>query len=287
MSVGFSARAYSSPGKPAGFVNDYTGTLKSNEVADLSNKLTQFSKDTSNEISVVIIKSLDGDTIENYAVKLFEDWKIGKDKKDNGVLLLVAIDDKKMRIETGYGLEGALPDATTYQIVTNTLKPAFQNNDYYGGINAGVDKIISATRGEYTADPVPTSSNSFKLNFDTIIAIIIGLFYVLMGLWRYLAKSKSWWQGGVLGLVIGLVIALIFLRTLVYLIILPVIVALLGLFADFMVSRVLPQPKVDGKNSNNIWFLGGGGGSGGGFGGGGFGGFGGGGSGGGGSSGGW
>ncbi len=286
ISVGFSARAYSSPGKPAGFVNDYAGTLNSSEKADLSAKLTQFSKDTSNEISVVIIKSLDGDTIENYAVKLFEDWKIGKDKKDNGVLLLVAIDDRKMRIEVGYGLEGALPDATAYQIVNNTLKPAFQTGDYYTGINAGVDKIMAATRGEYTADPVSKNSQSGGLSFDTIIAIIIGLFYVLMGLWRYLAKSKSWWQGGVIGFFFGLVIALILFRTLVYLIILPLSIAILGLFADFMVSRVLPKPKEGGKGSGGIWFLGGGG-SGGGFGGGGFGGFGGGGSGGGGSSGGW
>ncbi|MFZ4631770.1 MAG: TPM domain-containing protein [Patescibacteria group bacterium] len=286
LSVGFSARAYSNPGKPAGFVNDYAGMLSSAQVSELNNKLIQFSKDTSNEISVVTINTLEGDTIENYAVKLFADWKIGKDKKDNGVLLLISLSDRKMRIEVGYGLEGALPDATAYEIVTNTLKPAFQNSNYYEGINASVDKIISATRGEYTADPVSTKLSFKNLSIDSIFWIFIGIFYALSALWRYLAKSKSWWEGGVIGLVIGLTIAAVFFRTFVYFIILPISVAIFGLIADYLVSRVLPQPKPQGKNNGGgFWFLGGGGG--GRSGGGGFGGFGGGGSGGGGSSGGW
>lgn len=286
MSVGFSVRAYSSPGKPAGFVNDYAGVLSSSEKADLENKLSQFSKETSNEITIVTVKSLDGDYIENFAVKLFEDWKIGKDKKDNGVLLLVALNDRKMRIEVGYGLEGALPDATAYQIVNNTLKPAFQKSEYYNGINEGVDKIIAATRGEYTADPEPVVSKSWNMSFEAWIFLLIIFFNLVISLWRYLAKSKHWWEGGVIGLIIGLIIAFIFLKTLIYFIILPLLIGAFGLLADYLVSRVIPQPKTS-KNSNDIWFFGGGGFGGGNSGGGGFGGFGGGGSGGGGSSGGW
>ncbi len=290
--VGFSARAYSNPGKPTGFVNDYAGMLNSEQVTSLNAKLTQFSAETSNEISVVTIKSLNGDSIENYAVKLFADWGIGKDKKDNGVLLLISLDDRKMRIETGYGLEGALPDATTYQIITKTLKPAFQAGDYNSGINSAVDQIISATKGEYTADPTTKSTGLMShLNIDSIFWIVIGLFYGLGALWRYLAKSRNWWEGGIIGLVIGLVLALIFLRTLIFLIFLPLGVGILGLIFDFLVSRVLPKPKTPKKGGNHFWFFGGpgsfGGGSGGGLGGGGFGGFGGGSSGGGGGSGSW
>lgn len=95
------ARAYQSPGKPAGYVNDYAGLLSSGQKSALNDQLTAFEKETSNEISVVTIASLEGDTIENYAEKLFQEWGIGKADKDNGVLLLVARDDREVRIEVG------------------------------------------------------------------------------------------------------------------------------------------------------------------------------------------
>lgn len=295
LTVGFSAGAYFNPGKPTGFVNDYTGTLKPEEISGLETKLSQFSKDTSNEISVVIIKGLEGDTIENFSVKLFEDWKIGQAKKDNGVLLLIAKDDRQMRIEPGYGLEGALPDITCNQIIAKTLRPAFQQNDFYGGINQAVDEIMAATRGEYQADQVNASAGTIskligRIGFDSIIFIIIFISYAISALRRRLAKSKAWWEGGVIGAVVGLIIALIFLRTLVYLLVIPGILALAGLFFDYLVSCVLPAPKPLGQGKGGgFWIFPGGfgGGGSGGFGGGGFGGFGGGGSGGGGSSGSW
>lgn len=288
LTVGFSARAYSSPGKPAGFVNDFAGILDSGQKASLETKINGFNASTSNEISIVTIKSLDGDTIENYANKLFTEWGIGKDKKDNGVLLVISMGDKQMRIEPGYGLEGALPDITCRQIITQTMRPAFQANNYYGGINAAVDDIISATKGEYTADTADsnTINGSFgKISIDLIIFLIVFGFSLLNALWRRLAKSRSWWEGGIFGLVIGLVIAVIFLKTLLYLIIIPAIGIIFGLGFDYLVSRVLPKPKPPRRGGGGgIWF---GGGGFGGSGGGGFGGFGGGGSGGGGSSGSW
>lgn len=292
LAAGFSARAYYNPGKPAGFVNDYTGTLNSEQVSALENKLNQFNATTTNEISVVIINSLKGDTIENFAVKLFADWGIGKAKQDNGVLLLVAMEDRKMRIETGYGLEGALPDATAYQIITKTLTPAFKNSDYYGGLDRATDDIIAVTKGEYQADNTAAAGDNFgvlkKMDFELVIFLIIILLQILAGLWRWLAKSKSWWQGGALGAAIGLIIVLIFFRTLLLFIILPLAIGFFGLLFDFLVSRILPQPVKTKGGRNNFWFFGGGpGGFGGSGGGGGFGGFGGGMSGGGGSSGSW
>lgn len=287
LSVGFSARAYSSPGKPAGFVNDYTGVLSAEQKSALEAKLLQFDKETSNQIAVAIINSLEGDTIENYTVELFEEWQIGQAKKDNGVLLLIAVSDRQMRIEVGYGLEGALTDATSSQIIRNTLTPAFRANDYGGGIDQALDQIMAATRGEYqpTAEDKNPMNALGKISGDTWFYLIFVGFYLLSVLRRHLAKSRNWWEGGLIGAVVGLVIALIFFRTLVYLIVLPSSVALAGLGADYLFSRVLPQPKPLKKGRNNFWFFGGPGSSGGS--GGGFGGFGGGGSGGGGSSGSW
>ncbi len=289
LSVGNFALAYYNPGKPAGFVNDFTGmTLKDDEKVSLENKLNQFNKDSSNEISIVIISSLKGDTIENFSTKLFEDWKIGKEKKDNGVLLLVAMDDHKMRIEPGYGLEGALPDATCYRIITDDLTPAFKEQKYYEGIDSAIDKIILATKGEYKPDPNADKVNlsgSFFKSGDFFYFIIIFGFWLLSVLRMRLAKSKSWYEGGIIGAVAGLLIALIFFRTILGFVLWMSILGGAGLLFDYLVSRVLPPPTKGGRGGG-IWFLGGGGSSGG-FGGGGFGGFGGGGSGGGGSSGSW
>jgi len=287
--VGSLARAYSLPGQPTGFVNDFAGVLTAEERRALETKLAQFDKDTSNQISIAIIKDLGGDTVDNYANKLFGDWKIGQDKKDNGVLILVAINDRQMRIEVGYGLEGALTDAISSQIITNTLRPAFRSNDYYGGLNTAADQIIAATKGEYqpaASDQVATTGK-FKVNADMIFWIILGVIYLLTALRRFLARNKGWWEGGAIGVVIGLLAALIFFSV-IYFIILPVVFGILGLIFDYLVSRVLPPPKKGGRRGGGFWiFPGGFGGGGSSGGGGGFGGFGGGSSGGGGASGGW
>lgn len=278
--------AYANPGQPTGFVNDYAGLLDESQESALEAKLSAFRSETTTEIAVVTIGGLEGDTVENYAVKLYEDWGIGTEEDDNGALLLIALNDRQMRIETGYGLEGALPDATAYQIITKTLQPAFRNSDYYGGINQAVDDMIAATRGEYQAAPqVPEALKNISLEGFFWFAIFV--FYALSSLWRWLAKSKSWWQGGVIGTVIGLIVGLIFFQSLWY--IFTAVLGGLGLLADFLVSRVLPAPATR-KKGRGFWiFPGPGGFSGGsgGFGGGGFGGFGGGRSGGGGASGSW
>ena len=130
--------AYQSPGSPTGFVNDFADILSADTKTQLEAKLKDFASKESNEISVVAIKSLDGDTIENYAVKLFEEWKIGKDKQDNGVLLLVAPNDHQVRIEVGYGLEGALTDLQSKEIINQIITPAFKAGDYDGGVSKAV-----------------------------------------------------------------------------------------------------------------------------------------------------
>jgi uncharacterized protein len=269
--------AYSSPGKPVGFVNDFAGVLNSNEKASLEAKLVTFEKDTSNEISVGIINSLDGDTIENYAVDLFKEWGVGKKKNDNGVLLLFAMKDRKMRIEVGYGLEGALTDLQSESIISNDLSPAFKAGDYYYGISRAVDNIILATKGEYAPQSVPLGLGN--INWPLVFYVF---FFGMIYLAAILGRSKSWWMGGVLGGLAAFFATLLFGFMLTGLLSFIVFIPL-GLLFDFIVSRAYEKGKITG---NYPWWIGGvGGGWGGG--GGGFGGFGGGGSGGGGRSGGW
>lgn len=276
------AKAYYDLGRPAGYVNDYAGVLSAADKTALENKLTQFEADSSNEIAIATIKSLQGDTIENFAVKLFESWKIGKEDKDNGVLILVAVEDRKMRVEVGYGLEGALTDAQSYWVINNVMKPAFRESNYYGGLNGAVDKIVDATKGEYVPSETPKNSEEGGL-LNIVFGLIWPFAFILIFLASILSRSKSWWAGGIIGLVIGVVVGLFvgFIWGVVGVLILTP----LGLLFDFFVSKQYQKGKASGHYP---WWIGGRGGfGGGGSGGGGFGGFGGGSSGGGGASGGW
>lgn len=271
------ALAYVSPGQATGFVNDFAPVLTNEQRQTLEQKLKKFNADTSNEISVVFIKNLGGDTVENFASELFKDWGLGQKDKDNGILVLIAIEDRQMRLEVGYGLEGALTDAQSSWIINQVLKPAFRQNDYYGGVDQAVDKIIAATQGEYLPEAAASPDLQFSLDWIWFI------FFIFIWLGAILGRSKSWWLGGVLGAIIALVIILT--KGLLYFGLVSLIVLVpFGLFFDFLVSRKYQQAKAQGKHVP--WWIGGGRG-GGGFGGGGFGGFGGGSSGGGGASGRW
>lgn len=272
------AFAYTNPGQPSGFVNDYAGVLTPDQGRALENKLSAFEKETGNEISVVTVKNLGGDTIENFAVRLFRDWGIGKKNKDNGVLLLIAKEDRRMRIEVGYGLEGALTDLQSFWIIDNIMKPAFRAGDYYGGIDKAVDKVSGAAKGEYVpSQTVSSQGKSAKggLGFFWLV------FFVPVWLASILGRSKSWWAGGVIGGIIGVIIG--FVYSFIFIGVIAIVVLIpLGLLFDFIVSRSYARAKDSGRFP---WWIGGSGFGGGG--GGGFGGFGGGGSGGGGSSGSW
>src|SRR3989344_560089 len=277
--IPFVVFAYQNPGIPTGFVNDFAEMLTAEQRQSLEKKINDFEKTTGNELSVVTVSGLGGDTIENFAVKLFEDWGIGKKNKDNGVLLLIARDERQFRIEVGYGLEGALTDARSFWITQNILRPAFQKGDYYGGISDGVGSIISITKGEFKPDTNSTGNGKFNVNSVFLLLWVLWIFFVWIG--SILARSKSWWGGGIAGGVIDLIVGLVF--TSVSGFVSALILIPLGLWLDYTVSRRYTVIK---EASQPLpWWIGGRGGSG--FGGGGFGGFGGGRSGGGGSSGSW
>ncbi len=280
---------YVSPGNPTGFVNDYAGVFAAEQKTSLEAKLVNFEKETSNEISVVTINILEGDSIENYAEKLFAEWGIGKEKEDNGALLLIAIEDREMRIEVGYGLEGDLTDLLSSRIIRETLTPAFQQGDFFGGVDRAVDQMIEITGGSV---PIGLKQENINPDIEKIggrLRSFNFIWLVLLGFTFFsstLARSKSWWAGGMAGGIIGMVISLFFGFMFSGLIAFAVLVPL-GLLFDFLVSRAYSKSKNSGKRPP--WWTGGGGWGGGrgGGGGGGFGGFGGGMSGGGGASGRW
>jgi uncharacterized protein len=166
------------PARSNRLVNDYTNTLSASEGQELEEKLVRYSNETSVQIAVVIIQSLEGYEISEYAFELGEKWGIGQSGTNNGALILVSIDDRKMWIATGYGLESTLTDALCRRIVENEMKPRFRNGDFAGGLTAAADAIISVTKGEYAeqgnggqGDPLPI--------VITVIALVFGIWILV------------------------------------------------------------------------------------------------------------
>ncbi len=132
------------------YANDLTNTISASQLSQLSQELKKFDDATSNQIILLIIPTLDGYPLDMYANEVAEKNRIGTKGNDNGILFLVVKNDRKMRIEVGYGLEGALPDALASSIIRNEVAPYFKRDDYASGVIAGLSAIISATKGEYT-----------------------------------------------------------------------------------------------------------------------------------------
>lgn len=167
-----------------GRVNDLANLLSAEDKASLEQQLEAHEADTSNQIVVVTVDSLDGLDVADYALKLGRNWGIGTEEKNNGVILLVAPNERQVRIEVGYGLEGALPDALAGTIVRNNILPSFRENEYTSGIRGGITAIIDAIQGEYKAPANAVSrsrpSNStldkyFPLFFIAFIGVTQGL----------------------------------------------------------------------------------------------------------------
>ena len=154
------------------YVNDYAGVLQSGIKTQTEDLIAKVEKETNSEIAVAIVSSLEGVSVEEYAVTLFEKWGVGKKKEDNGVLLLVAIEDRKLRIEVGYGLEGTITDLEAGNIIDDVIVPKFKQNDYSTGVYDGVVAIanqIYAEKGmplESYADGSTPDTNAAALESD-------------------------------------------------------------------------------------------------------------------------
>ena len=182
------------------WATDLTSTLSQSELQDLNTRLKSYQDTTSNQIVVLIIPSLKGYPIEMLAEETATSNKIGIEKNDNGILLLIAKDDRELRLEVGYGLEGAVPDAITSSIIRNVIRPRFRDNDYYLGINEGINSIIAAIGGEYKAEDADDDGG---FPFIILVIIMIVVFSVMRGggpfvpggVYRTGTHSRGWSSG--------------------------------------------------------------------------------------------
>jgi uncharacterized protein len=161
------------PPKSNTLVTDFTNTLSASDKQQLEHKLEAFNDSTSTQIAVVIMKSVGDYDINDYGQKLGRAWGIGQKGKNNGILVLVAMGDRKITIQTGYGAEGALPDVITHEIIQNDIKPNFKSGNYYGGLDAGTNDIIKYVKGEYKAEKKPQSKGGGSVAILIIIVIVI------------------------------------------------------------------------------------------------------------------
>ena len=173
------------------YVNDYAGVLQSGSKTQTEDLIAKVEKETSSEIAVAIVSSLEGISVEEYAVTLFEKWGVGKKKEDNGVLLLVAIEDRKLRIEVGYGLEGTITDLEAGNIIDNVIRPKFKQNDYSTGVYDGVVAIANQIYEEKGLTPISNSveaetTSQGGLNFigkifsNPCVYICIPFFFIIL-----------------------------------------------------------------------------------------------------------
>lgn len=164
----------------AGRVNDTAGVLSASEAQALEQRLNAYEQKTGHQFSLLTLPSLEGEDIAGYSIRVAEKWALGDKQRDDGALLLIAVADKKMRIEVGYGLEPSLPDVLAGRIIRNVMAPRFRENDYAGGINAAFDAMMQAAAGEAVGIPVrkPKSEDWHGLAwplFWLVLFFVIGL----------------------------------------------------------------------------------------------------------------
>jgi uncharacterized protein len=168
------------PAKPNKLVNDYTGTLSADQIQQLEQKLVAFDDSTSIQVAIAILKSVGEYDINDYAQQLGRAWGVGTKGKDNGVMIVVALGDRKISIQTGYGVEGVLPDMYTRRIIDNDIKPYFKAGDYFKGLDAGTNAIIALSKGEYKNDKPKVSRRGGGGSGILIIIIIVVVVIVLL-----------------------------------------------------------------------------------------------------------
>lgn len=177
------------PPPPKAYFNDYAGLVPPGDAQRLDAKLRDFEKQTSNQVLVAVFPELPSPSLEDFTNRTAESWRAGRKDVDNGVVFFVFVRDRKMRIETGYGLEGALPDALASRILSDEVVPRFQKGDWAGGLEAGVDAILRATKGEYQPVAARPAGRSVSL-----VGLVIVLLFVLLFLW--LANHGAGTGGG-------------------------------------------------------------------------------------------
>ena len=209
-------------------VTDLTATLSADQRSSLEEKLAAFERQKGAQVAVLIVPTVKPETIPEYALRVVESWKLGRKGVDDGVLLLIAKEDRKLRIEVGYGLEGALNDATAKRIISETISPRFKQGDFYGGIESGLETMLKVIGGESLPEPEQQrDAKNPDDGLDTLLLVGFVLVFVVGGIVR--AIFGRFLAAGIIGGVVGIVASLL-LSSMLIAIVVGVIAFLVSLF---------------------------------------------------------
>ena len=188
-------------------VTDLTATLSQDQRAALEQKLAALEARKGSQVAVLLVPTTQPETVEQYAIRVFDQWKLGRKGTDDGILLLVAKNDRKLHIEVGYGLEGAIPDAIAKRVIDEDIVPLFKQGNFYGGISAGTDRVSKLIEGESMPPPRRTaapgsgwSTETFFIGF-IILAMASQLLHSLLG--RFLGAGVAGVAAGIIGYVLA------------------------------------------------------------------------------------
>lgn len=227
------AAALNVPSRPEDRVTDYTSRLDRQQTTAIESLIARYEKDTTNQIAVAIFESLKGENLEDFSIRLAEQWKIGQKEKDNGVILLIFLNDRKLRIEVGYGLEGSLTDAMSNTIINSVIVPYFKKGQYEKGILVGVASIMKVISPEYDIANAAQPQQAYNQYAGTsqqvdaaplarliILVVLILLFidsvrYMMYksrnGHYRY--SSMEWWTSFAITMILLKIIMMIALSS--------------------------------------------------------------------------
>ncbi|KRR18008.1 TPM domain-containing protein [Bradyrhizobium retamae] len=240
----------------SGRVVDQTGTLAAGDVASLTQQLGDLEARKGSQIAVLIVPTTDGEAIEQFTLRVAEAWKIGRKKIDDGALLVIAKNDRRLRIEVGYGLEGALTDATTKRIIDEDITPKFKSGDFAGGVSAGVNRMIAVANGEKLPEPEPPHWQSPGLSnyvdpFNPFILVFVfivgGVLRAVLG--RFIGAAAT---GGIAG-VFGWFIAGSFAAA--------ILIGFIAFVVSFLVQNMGSMGPSVGRRGRDSGWVGGSGGS--------------------------
>lgn len=217
--------------QPDGFITDAADLLSPEEEQTLEADLGAFRQSSGNEIAVVTIPLLAGSPIEEVALALGRRWGVGQKDRDSGVLLLVAQEDRELRIEVGYGLEGSVPDAIANRIIEDIMVPKFREGQFGVGIQAGVTAVKDAIVRD--GDVAITEQADERIPIQSYVFLLLWLTFIFGG---FLAATRSWWLGGVLGGVIGV----LFAAMTTWWVFIPALIVY-GLGIDYFFSKLFPR----------------------------------------------
>src|SRR6266853_385527 len=187
-------------------VTDLTGTLTGSQIQALDTRLRDFERGKGSQIAVLMLPSTQPETIEEYSIRLADAWKIGRARVDDGVILVVAKNDRKLRVEVGRGLEGAIPDAIAKRVIAEVITPHFKANDFYGGIAAGTDAFMKLIEGEGLPAPrsgVTVNGIHHAIDFQTIFWLFIALVATHALLQRVFGRVIG---AGISGAIVGAIV---------------------------------------------------------------------------------